>query len=275
MAARHCTNWPFEVSSIYRFKNISTACLNPFSSFNSTVDHAVLRNNGFLKPNPYVEILVDGKAVRKTETLKNTHHPRWDQELTVLVTPVSVLQFRVLDHSSFRKDTVLGEKTVTMPELLKKQRDARTENYILYMHLAKPSHSSGGANGETSPDGRTGNSEMLVVIKGLVRMDAESGGVRTEPNVVNNGSSNCNSGNGNAVSGSSQNGDLVRMRGRVSGDDFEGGAGGSGTSAVAAVGAVKRNSGIVWTTTTPGEANSRAAICGQVSENWIDGLIFG
>ena len=32
------------------------------------------------KPSPYVEILVDGKVVRKTESLKNTHEPTWTNE---------------------------------------------------------------------------------------------------------------------------------------------------------------------------------------------------
>lgn len=216
----------------------------------------MLRNNGFLKPNPYVEILVDGKSVRKTDTLKNTNHPRWDQELTVLVTPVSVLQFRVLDHSSFRKDTLLGEKTVPVPELLRKQRETRTENYILYMYLTKAATTAGGSAGETSPDGgRATNSEMLVVIKGLVRMDTTTtpNGDRTE------GSSVLVTVNGlvSGAGGVSSNGDVVRMRSsRISGDDYESGGGASGSSSsggvsaygsnhATSVGAIKRNSGVV------------------------------
>lgn len=222
----------------------------------------MLRNNGFLKPNPYVEILVDGKSVRKTDTLKNTNHPRWDQELTVLVTPVSVLQFRVLDHSSFRKDTLLGEKTVPVPELLRKQRETRTENYILYMYLTKAATTASGSAGETSPDGgRATNSEMLVVIKGLVRMDTTTtpNGDRTE------GSSVLVTVNGlvSGAGGVSANGDVVRMRSsRISGsgagglEEYESGGGGAGSSSSGAVsaygsnhatsvGAIKRNIGVV------------------------------
>ena len=32
------------------------------------------------KPSPYVEILVDGKVIRKTEAVKNTHEPTWANE---------------------------------------------------------------------------------------------------------------------------------------------------------------------------------------------------
>lgn len=193
---------------------------------------------------------MDGKSVRKTDTLKNTNHPRWDQELTILVTPVSILQFRVLDHSSFRKDTVLGEKTAFVAELLRKQRESRTENYILYMYLTKASSAT--VAGETSPDGtRATNSEMLVVIKGLVRMlegGPQEGGGASSVVTVNGLVSPPPS-----VSGHGTNGDVVRIRGRVSGggDEYEGGSGvgayGSSNQVTgnSSVGAIKRNSGVV------------------------------
>lgn len=185
----------------------------------------MLRNSGFLKPNPYVEVLVDGKSVRKTETLKNTHHPRWDQELTVLVTPASALQFRLLDHSSFRKDTVLGEKTVFLTDLL---RESRTDSYILYMNLNKPSNASMTAAGEVSPNGsaRNSNSEMLVVIKGLVPMGAAQ--------------TNGGGGGGLAADGPTgvHNGDAVRRRSRPSG-----GGGGVTTEATAVMSAAATEEG--------------------------------
>lgn len=250
-------------------------CLINNISISSSVDHAVLRNNGFLKPNPYVEILVDGKSVRKTDTLKNTNHPRWDQELTILVTPVSVLQFRVLDHSSFRKDTVLGEKTAFVAELLRKQRESRTENYILYMYLTKASSAT--VPGETSPDGtRATNSEMLVVIKGLVRMlegGTQEGGassvvtvnglVSPPPSVV--------------VGGHGTNGDVVRIRGRISGggEEYEGGSGvgayGSSNQVTgnSSVGAIKRNSGVVnW---SGGAVEMQGAVNGTGSGGGVVG----
>lgn len=206
------------------------------------MDHAILRNNNaFLKPNPYVEILVNGKSVRKTDTLKNTNQPRWDQELTILVTATSVLQFRVLDHSSFRKDTLLGEKTIHVAEILQ-MRDARVDNYKLCLSLTK-------SPAETSPDaGRGANSasEMFVVIKGLASMnqaDAVNGnGVNSSPNVL-----------GNTMNG----GAAVRIRSRGTTDEQEdvimvATASNSPTAAYGSnVSAIQRNSGLDWS----GEVN--------------------
>lgn len=49
------------------------------------VEEASLRNNGFLKPNPYVELLIDSKSKRKTDLVKNSYLPKWNEEFTVLV----------------------------------------------------------------------------------------------------------------------------------------------------------------------------------------------
>lgn len=50
-----------------------------------SVEEASLRNNGFLKPNPYVELVIDNKSKRKTDVVKNTYLPKWNEEFTVLV----------------------------------------------------------------------------------------------------------------------------------------------------------------------------------------------
>uniref|UniRef100_A0A182PDF9 HECT-type E3 ubiquitin transferase n=1 Tax=Anopheles epiroticus TaxID=199890 RepID=A0A182PDF9_9DIPT len=83
------------------------------------VEHATFRSNGFLKPNPYVEFSIDGKTSRKTDIIKNTNTPKWNERFTSIVSPGSVLHFRVLDHSSFRKDSVLGQQTVELAGILR------------------------------------------------------------------------------------------------------------------------------------------------------------
>ncbi|EDV94215.1 GH25213 [Drosophila grimshawi] len=83
-----------------------------------TIEEASLRNNGFLKPNPYVELLVDSKSKRKTDLVKNSYLPKWNEEFTVLITPNSTLHFKVLDHSSFRKDAMLGERVIHLSHIL-------------------------------------------------------------------------------------------------------------------------------------------------------------
>lgn len=79
---------------------------------------AHLRNHTFLKPSPYVEIIVDDIPPRRTEIIKNSPHPKWNESFTVLVTPHSKIHFCVLDHNNFRKDTTLGEKKLDLVRLL-------------------------------------------------------------------------------------------------------------------------------------------------------------
>lgn len=59
--------------------------------FDFTVEEASLRNNGFLKPNPYVELLIDNKSKRKTDLVKNSYLPKWNEEFTVLVSNAQVM----------------------------------------------------------------------------------------------------------------------------------------------------------------------------------------
>lgn len=49
------------------------------------VEQGSVRNSGFLKPNPYVELLIDNKSKRKTDVVKNTYFAKWNEEFTVLV----------------------------------------------------------------------------------------------------------------------------------------------------------------------------------------------
>ncbi|KAF3420138.1 hypothetical protein E2986_11527 [Frieseomelitta varia] len=82
------------------------------------IEGAVLRSSTFLKPNPYIEFSVDDKSPRKTEVSKSTYQPKWNEEFTILVTPYSQLHFRLLDHSTFRKDTLIGEKKISLSQVL-------------------------------------------------------------------------------------------------------------------------------------------------------------
>lgn len=83
-----------------------------------SVECAHLRNSSFLKPNPYVELSVDGQNPRRTEIVKTTSQPKWNETFTVLINTSSKLHFSVLDHNSFRKDTIIGEKKLDLLQLL-------------------------------------------------------------------------------------------------------------------------------------------------------------
>lgn len=82
------------------------------------VECAHLRAGNLLKPTPYVEITVDDKNPLKTETVKTTTQPKWNETFTLLVTPHSKINFAVKCHNSFRKDSIIGEKKVDLILLL-------------------------------------------------------------------------------------------------------------------------------------------------------------
>lgn len=91
-----------------------------------------MRQSGLFKPNPYVEILIDDKNPRKTDVVKSTTHPKWKEELTVLVTPQSKISFRVVDHHNFRKDNMVGEFTLNLYQVLSHYQ-GKCENLELTM----------------------------------------------------------------------------------------------------------------------------------------------
>lgn len=88
--------------------------------------------------------------------MKHTYLPKWNEDFTVLVTPVSEIVFRVLDRSSFLKDSILGERTVLLGQILE-HYNGRVENLELNMDLL----------GAAKPEGRSKSGELVVVLNGL------------------------------------------------------------------------------------------------------------
>lgn len=152
--------------------------MSQFVSFlNFPVEHASLCNNGFLKPNPYVELSVDNRSNRKTDVIKHTHLPKWNEDFTVLVsnfvtpfnalyndfsllsqvTPNSVLEFKVYDHSSFHKDAFIGGATIFLNEILR-HYNGRCENLELSMDLL---------NNKKIRQWPIQNGELVAILNGL------------------------------------------------------------------------------------------------------------
>lgn len=74
----------------------------------------------------------------------------------MLVTPTSEIVFKVLDHSSFLKDTLLGEKVVYLAQILK-HYNGRCENLELNMDLLSISKT----------EGQMKSGELVAVFNGL------------------------------------------------------------------------------------------------------------
>ncbi|KAM9296812.1 E3 ubiquitin-protein ligase Itchy homolog [Gastrophryne carolinensis] len=89
------------------------------SQLQVTVISAKLKDSrkNWFGPSPYVEVSVDGQS-KKTETRNNTHSPKWKQHLTVIVTPFSVLNFRVWSHQTLKSDALLGSAALNLHDTL-------------------------------------------------------------------------------------------------------------------------------------------------------------
>lgn len=88
--------------------------------------------------------------------MKHTYLPKWEDDFTVLVTPSSELVFRVLDHSSFLKDAVLGERSVSLGEVLQ-HYNGRCDNLELILDLMV----------NNKYNNRSKSGELVAVLNGL------------------------------------------------------------------------------------------------------------
>lgn len=66
---------------------------------NFSVECAHLKNVTFLlKPNPYVELFLDNSLVKKTEVIKCTYQPKWNEQFTVYVSKLKNNNSMIYKH---------------------------------------------------------------------------------------------------------------------------------------------------------------------------------
>ncbi|KAG1702350.1 E3 ubiquitin-protein ligase Su(dx) [Nymphon striatum] len=124
-----------------------------------TLESARLNNTGSLfKPCPYVELSVDNKSPRKTDYVKSNYAPKWNENFTVLVTPYSKLHFRLYNHSSLKKDVLIGEHILDLYDLLEKH-SGKFENVAVPLELSNEN--------KTGVGPRTAVGELLTIMNGL------------------------------------------------------------------------------------------------------------
>jgi len=70
------------------------------------------------KGDHYAEIIVDDEPPRKTDIIKKTLEPKWEESFTILVTPYSNIEFKVMMKQSVRNDVVVGTAKVSLYDLL-------------------------------------------------------------------------------------------------------------------------------------------------------------
>merc|ERR1719391_1733612 len=111
--------------------NGMSAHLPPASNYmqmSITLERADISTFGLLKPDPYVEVIVDGKPPKKTEIYRSSNHPKWATAISVIVTPYSKINFRVYNHSTFKKDSVIGHCSLDLFSVLK-VNGGKCDNY--------------------------------------------------------------------------------------------------------------------------------------------------
>ncbi|XP_052824602.1 NEDD4-like E3 ubiquitin-protein ligase WWP2 isoform X2 [Octopus bimaculoides] len=95
------------------------SCSPQYCQLQVTVQSARLTAVGLFKPDPYLELSVDSMSPKKTEVCRKSTNPEWNEHFTVLVTPYSKLDFRVLNQNHIRANSLLGEVTLDLYPLLK------------------------------------------------------------------------------------------------------------------------------------------------------------
>ncbi|XP_012867959.1 PREDICTED: NEDD4-like E3 ubiquitin-protein ligase WWP1 isoform X1 [Dipodomys ordii] len=65
----------------------------------------------------YTEVTVDGE-IKKTAKSSSSSNPKWDEQLTVNVTPQTTLEFRVCSHHTLKADALLGRAMVDLKQVL-------------------------------------------------------------------------------------------------------------------------------------------------------------
>lgn len=136
--------------------------LSTYHQLSITVESANIKNSGIFKPNPYLQVIIDDKISKKTEVIKNTSHPKWKEDFTLLVTPLSQILFRLADHHSFRKDNIIGEKRISLTKILL-SFNGKCENVELTIDLMKNVTQESTSNATTE----TKAADLVILLDGL------------------------------------------------------------------------------------------------------------
>lgn len=91
-----------------------------FQQIRVSIKGARFTPNGGLfnsKADIYAEMIIDGNPSRKTEIIRKTWAPVWNENFDILVTPNSRIEFRTYNHHSFKSDSLLGQCLIFINKL--------------------------------------------------------------------------------------------------------------------------------------------------------------
>ncbi|XP_057183154.1 NEDD4-like E3 ubiquitin-protein ligase WWP1 [Triplophysa rosa] len=102
-----------------------TDCSNNVRELHAIVSGAKLkRKKNWFGTTVYVEVTSEGES-KKTAKCHSSSHPKWDERLTLSVTPHSQLDFRVWSHHTLKTDALLGKASLDLIETLRKHDSKR------------------------------------------------------------------------------------------------------------------------------------------------------
>uniref|UniRef100_A0A8C4NS02 E3 ubiquitin-protein ligase n=1 Tax=Dicentrarchus labrax TaxID=13489 RepID=A0A8C4NS02_DICLA len=120
----------------------------------------------------YVEVTAEGES-RRTAKSHSSSSPKWDERLTLNVTPHTQVDFKVWSHHTLKADALLGKATLDLIQALE-QHDRKLENVKEVLKL------SAEQKGALVPVG-----ELTVYLDGLTVTDQEELAPLTNGNAAN------------------------------------------------------------------------------------------
>uniref|UniRef100_A0A669CX81 E3 ubiquitin-protein ligase n=1 Tax=Oreochromis niloticus TaxID=8128 RepID=A0A669CX81_ORENI len=123
----------------------------------------------------YVEVTAEGET-RRTAKSHSSSNPKWDERLTLNVTPHTQVDFKVWSHHTLKADALLGKATLDLTRALE-DHDRKLENVKEVLKL------SAEQKGVTVPMG-----ELTVYLDGLTVTDQEELASLTNGNAPNGSS---------------------------------------------------------------------------------------
>uniref|UniRef100_A0AAR2K3W9 E3 ubiquitin-protein ligase n=1 Tax=Pygocentrus nattereri TaxID=42514 RepID=A0AAR2K3W9_PYGNA len=109
----------------------------------------------------YVEVTAEGES-KKTAKSHSSSSPKWEEHLTLNVTPHTQLEFNVWSHHTLKADALLGKATLDLQQALE-QHDRKLENVKEVLKLTLENKNGVVASGELTVflDGLTVDQEPL------------------------------------------------------------------------------------------------------------------
>ncbi|XP_041817007.1 NEDD4-like E3 ubiquitin-protein ligase WWP1 [Chelmon rostratus] len=120
----------------------------------------------------YVEVTAEGES-RRTAKSHSSSSPKWDERLTLNVTPHTQVDFKVWSHHTLKADALLGKATLDLLQALE-QHDRKLENVKEVLKLSVEQ------KGAPVPIG-----ELTVYLDGLTVTDQEELAPLTNGNAAN------------------------------------------------------------------------------------------